>query len=147
MRDLLEYRKAHISQRRFFAKIKNLYIKYQRQKLFSSGSNLSVVEHLIYNTEKKKNWIYYVGRRKSNQILNYIFCFDMKSSWSLFPMIQLRQLKLFRFWKYQYCISSNKHRASNKCRKFGYPHWNKPLPLISVVPLNAALIRIVTIFY
>ena len=52
-----------------------------------------------------------------------------------------------------YRISSNKRRASNKRRTFGYPHWNKHLPLISasplisVAPLNAALIRIVTIFY
>ena len=32
---------------------------------------------------------------------------------------------------------------NNRCT-FGYPHWNKSLPLISAAPLNAALIRIVT---
>ena len=36
---------------------------------------------------------------------------------------------------------------SNKRRTFGYPHWNKRLPLISVAPLNAAFIRIVTLLY
>ena len=47
---------------------------------------------------------------------------------------------------YNYRISSNK-----RCT-FGYPHWNKRLPLItasaliSAEPLNMALIRIVTIF-
>ena len=52
-----------------------------------------------------------------------------------------------------YRISSNKHRASNKSRTFGYSHWNKRLllisafPLISVAPTNVALIRTLTIFY
>ena len=52
-----------------------------------------------------------------------------------------------------YRIFSNKHWVSNKCRTFGYPHRNKPLPLISAfplisaAPLNTVLIRIVTIFY
>ena len=49
--------------------------------------------------------------------------------------------------KYLYRISSNKHRVSNKRRAFGYPHWNKRLPLInatsltSAAPLNVALIN------
>ena len=52
-----------------------------------------------------------------------------------------------------YCISSDKRRASNKRCTFEYPHGNKhPLlistsPLISAAPLNTALIRIVTIFH
>ena len=53
----------------------------------------------------------------------------------------------------EYHISSNKRRASNKRRTFGYTYWNKYLPLISTSPLISAapvhttLIRIVTIFY
>ena len=49
-----------------------------------------------------------------------------------------------------YCISSNKHQASNKHCTFGYPHSNKCCPVISVsplvraTPLNQVLIRIVT---
>ena len=46
-----------------------------------------------------------------------------------------------------YRISCNKCQASNKCCTPGYPHWNKPLPLISATSLNTALIRIATIFY
>ena len=47
--------------------------------------------------------------------------------------------------------SSNKRRASNKRRIFGYPYWNKHLPLISAsplistAPLNTALIRLYVI--
>ena len=47
----------------------------------------------------------------------------------------------------KYRIFSNKRRALNKRRTFGYLHWNKRLPLISASPLNVVLIRIVTIFY
>ena len=50
-------------------------------------------------------------------------------------------------------LSSNKCQTSNKHRTFGYPHWNKCLPLISVspiisaTPLNTMVTRLVTILY
>ena len=86
----------------------------------------------------------------------------------IFSMFQTSLIPIFLFWDsisnffflcsiffffYLSRISSNKRRASNKRRTFGYPHWNKRLPLISAshlvstATLNAALVRIVTIFY
>ena len=41
----------------------------------------------------------------------------------------------------EYCISSNKHQVWNKCCTFGYLHWNKRFPLISVAPLNVVLLE------
>ena len=47
----------------------------------------------------------------------------------------------------EYHISSNKCRAPNKRRTFGYQHKNKRLPLISAAPLNMAFVKIVTISF
>ena len=44
---------------------------------------------------------------------------------------------------FTYSISSNKHCPLISTALFGCPHWNKCLPLINAVTLNAALIRIV----
>ena len=59
---------------------------------------------------------------------------------SIFASLQVAEYSEYR-------ISSKKHRTSNKRYTFGYPHWNKPFPVIKAAPLNVALIRIVTMFY
>ena len=68
----------------------------------------------------------------------------------------LREKQLSFSWKNMKLIDTivlyNYRISSNKRCTFGYPHWNKLLPLItasalvSAAPLNMALIRIVTIF-
>ena len=82
----------------------------------------------------------------------------------IFSMFQLSLIPIFLFWdsisKFFFLCSIFfffypvfQRRASNKRRTFGYPHWNKRLPvisashLVSTATLNAALVRIVTIFY
>ena len=44
----------------------------------------------------------------------------------------------YLFLKLNYHIFSNKCRVSNNHRSFGYPHWNKRLPLWSASPLISA---------